>query len=91
VCIQEVKHKGFLLVSTDIASRGFDLTQTTHIYNFDLPKTAIDYLHRAGRTGRNPLLKELCTVTTFITEKERFVLRRFENELKFQCEQLTSL
>ncbi|WRX20395.1 Helicase [Theobroma cacao] len=41
---------GHLLVSTDIAARGIDLPETTHIYNFDLPKTAIDYLHRAGRT-----------------------------------------
>ncbi|XP_031276585.1 DEAD-box ATP-dependent RNA helicase 58, chloroplastic isoform X2 [Pistacia vera] len=42
---------GYLLVSTDIAARGIDLPETTHIYNFDLPRTAIDYLHRAGRTG----------------------------------------
>ncbi|EOY05583.1 P-loop containing nucleoside triphosphate hydrolases superfamily protein isoform 2 [Theobroma cacao] len=41
---------GHLLVSTDIAARGIDLPETTDIYNFDLPKTAIDYLHRAGRT-----------------------------------------
>ncbi|XP_078169853.1 P-loop containing nucleoside triphosphate hydrolases superfamily protein isoform X1 [Carex rostrata] len=87
----ESRQKGFLLVSTDIASRGFDLPQTTHIYNFDLPKTAIDYLHRAGRTGRNPLLKEVCTVTTLITQEERFVLRKFEGELMFQCEELSSL
>uniref|UniRef100_A0A0A9GJ45 ATP-dependent RNA helicase n=1 Tax=Arundo donax TaxID=35708 RepID=A0A0A9GJ45_ARUDO len=53
----EVKGRGFLLVSTDIASRGFDLLQTSHIYNFDLPKTATDYQHRAGRTGREPFSK----------------------------------
>ncbi|TYG50442.1 hypothetical protein ES288_D10G175400v1 [Gossypium darwinii] len=44
------KGDGYLLVSTDIVARGIDLPETTHIYNFDLPKTAIDYLHRAGRT-----------------------------------------
>lgn len=84
----EVKGKGFLLVSTDIASRGFDLPQTSHIYNFDLPKTAIDYLHRAGRTGREPFSKLACSVTTLITEDEHFVLQRFQNELKFHCEEL---
>ncbi|KAJ4722397.1 DEAD-box ATP-dependent RNA helicase [Melia azedarach] len=42
---------GYLLVSTDIAARGIDLPETTHIYNFDLPRNAVDYLHRAGRTG----------------------------------------
>uniref|UniRef100_M8B793 RNA helicase n=1 Tax=Aegilops tauschii TaxID=37682 RepID=M8B793_AEGTA len=84
----EVKGKGFLLVSTDIASRGFDLPQTSHIYNFDLPKTATDYLHRAGRTGREPFSKSECSVTTLITEEERFVLQRFQNELKFHSQQL---
>ncbi|BAD87358.1 putative RNA helicase [Oryza sativa Japonica Group] len=86
--LEEVKGKGFLLVSTDIASRGFDLPQTSHIYNFDLPKTAIDYLHRAGRTGREPFSKLACSVTTLITEDEHFVLQRFQNELKFHCEEL---
>jgi ERCC4-related helicase len=86
--LQEVKGRGFLLVSTDIASRGFDLPQTSHIYNFELPKTATDYLHRAGRTGREPFSKVECSVTTLITEYEHFVLQRFQNELKFHCENL---
>ena len=85
---QEVKGRGFLLVSTDIASRGFDLPQTSHIYNFDLPKTATDYLHRAGRTGREPFSRLECGVTTLITDEEHFVLQRFQNELKFHCEEL---
>ncbi|XP_066315946.1 DEAD-box ATP-dependent RNA helicase 58, chloroplastic isoform X2 [Miscanthus floridulus] len=84
----EVKGRGFLLVSTDIASRGFDLPQTSHIYSFDLPKTATDYLHRAGRTGREPFSRLECGVTTLITEDEHFVLQRFQNELKFHCEEL---
>nr|XP_024931537.2 DEAD-box ATP-dependent RNA helicase 58, chloroplastic isoform X2 [Ziziphus jujuba var. spinosa] len=79
---------GFLLVSTDIAARGVDLPETTHIYNFDLPRTAIDYLHRAGRTGRKPFSVEKCTVTSIITPQERFVLQRYENELMFNCEEL---
>ncbi|XP_066389375.1 DEAD-box ATP-dependent RNA helicase 58, chloroplastic-like isoform X4 [Miscanthus floridulus] len=84
----EVKGRGFLLVSTDIASRGFDLPQTSHIYNFDLPKTATDYLHRAGRTGREPFSRLECGVATLITEEEHFVLQRFQNELKCHCEEL---
>ncbi|TKW37000.1 hypothetical protein SEVIR_1G019000v4 [Setaria viridis] len=84
----EVMGRGFMLVSTDIASRGFDLPQTSHIYNFDLPKTATDYLHRAGRTGREPFSRLECSVTTLITEDEHFVLQRFQNELKFHCEEL---
>ncbi|XP_026656738.1 DEAD-box ATP-dependent RNA helicase 58, chloroplastic isoform X2 [Phoenix dactylifera] len=84
----ELRERGCLLVSTDIASRGFDLPQTTHIYNFDLPRSAVDYLHRAGRTGRIPFSKDKCSVTSLITKEERFVLQRFENELMFQCEEL---
>ncbi|XP_073099573.1 DEAD-box ATP-dependent RNA helicase 58, chloroplastic isoform X4 [Elaeis guineensis] len=84
----ELRERGCLLVSTDIASRGFDLPQTTHIYNFDLPRSAVDYLHRAGRTGRIPFSKDKCSVTSLITKEERFVLQRFENELMFQSEEL---
>ncbi|KAK8671114.1 hypothetical protein V6N13_037722 [Hibiscus sabdariffa] len=80
---------GYLLVSTDIAARGIDLPETTHIYNFDLPKTAVDYLHRAGRTGRMPFSDKKYTVTNIIVSEERFVLQRFENELMFNCEELT--
>lgn len=87
--IQEVRQGGgCLLVSTDIAARGVDLPETTHIYNFDLPRTAVDYLHRAGRTGRKPFSDEKCYVTNIITPEERFVLERYENELMFNCEQL---
>ncbi|KAM0945394.1 putative RNA helicase [Dioscorea sansibarensis] len=86
--LSDVRQGGCLLVATDIASRGFDLPQTTHIYNFDLPKTVVDYLHRAGRTGRLPFSKEVCSVTNLITNDERFVLRKFENELLFQCEEV---
>ncbi|KAF3457184.1 hypothetical protein FNV43_RR01841 [Rhamnella rubrinervis] len=87
--LSEVRQgSGYLLVSTDIAARGVDLPETTHIYNYDLPRTAIDYLHRAGRTGRKPFSDEKCTVTNIITPEERFVLQRYENELMFNCEEI---
>ncbi|KDP40132.1 hypothetical protein JCGZ_02130 [Jatropha curcas] len=79
---------GYVLVATDIAARGVDLPQTTHIYNFDLPKSAVDYLHRSGRTGRKPFSDEKCYVTNIIISEERFVLQRYENELMFNCEEL---
>ncbi|KAL1148612.1 hypothetical protein V6Z11_A10G136900 [Gossypium hirsutum] len=60
------KGDGYLLVSTDIVARGIDLPETTHIYNFDLPKTAIDYLHRAGRTCRKPFSDKKYYVTNII-------------------------
>jgi superfamily II DNA/RNA helicase len=41
-----------VLITTDIASRGLDLLNVTHVINFDLPKQAEEYVHRIGRTGR---------------------------------------
>ena len=87
--MQDLRGGGdFLLVATDIASRGVDLPETTHIYNFDLPRDAVNYLHRAGRAGRKPFSDDKYFVTNIIAPAERFVLQRFENELKFFCEEL---
>lgn len=41
-----------LLVATDIAARGIDVRDISHVFNFDLPRSAADYVHRSGRTGR---------------------------------------
>lgn len=41
-----------ILVATDVAARGIDVPTITHVFNYDLPKCAEDYVHRIGRTGR---------------------------------------
>ena len=41
-----------LLVATDVAARGLDVSGISHVINYDLPKFAEDYVHRIGRTGR---------------------------------------
>ena len=41
-----------VLVCTDVASRGLDIDNVSHIYNYDIPKDAKDYVHRIGRTAR---------------------------------------
>ncbi len=41
-----------VLLATDIASRGLDIADITHVINYDLPETYEDYIHRIGRTGR---------------------------------------
>jgi ATP-dependent RNA helicase RhlE len=41
-----------VLVATDVAQRGLDVTGITHVINFDVPQEPEDYVHRIGRTGR---------------------------------------
>jgi superfamily II DNA/RNA helicase len=41
-----------LLVCSDVAARGLDIASVSHVFNFDVPTTAEDYVHRVGRTGR---------------------------------------
>jgi superfamily II DNA/RNA helicase len=41
-----------ILVATDVAARGLDIADVTHVINFDIPATYEDYVHRIGRTGR---------------------------------------
>lgn len=41
-----------VLVATDVAARGIDIEDVSHVFNFDMPRTSDTYLHRIGRTGR---------------------------------------
>ena len=41
-----------ILLATDVASRGIDIENITHVINYDVPGTYNDYVHRIGRTGR---------------------------------------
>jgi superfamily II DNA/RNA helicase len=51
--LQQFKENGLqALLATDIASRGIDIDDVTHVINFDMPQTYEEYIHRIGRTGR---------------------------------------
>ena len=41
-----------ILVATDVAARGLDISGVTHVYNYDIPQDPESYVHRIGRTGR---------------------------------------
>lgn len=53
-----------ILLATDVASRGLDIDNVTHVINYDLPETYEDYIHRIGRTGR---MDKKGVALTFIT------------------------
>jgi ATP-dependent RNA helicase RhlE len=57
-----------VLVATDIAARGIDVDQVTHVINFDVPATAEDYVHRIGRTGRAGNAGQAITLLTPVDE-----------------------
>jgi len=67
-----------ILVATDIAARGIDVTGISHVINYDMPDTAEAYIHRTGRTGRAARTGE---ALTFATHEDIRMIRLIENSL----------
>jgi superfamily II DNA/RNA helicase len=63
------KDKLTILVASDVAARGLDIPAVSHIFNFDVPTHAEDYIHRIGRTGRAGLTGTAITIATPIDAK----------------------
>jgi superfamily II DNA/RNA helicase len=53
-----------LLVASDVAARGLDIPDVSHVFNYDVPHQADDYVHRIGRTGRAGKLGDAITIVT---------------------------
>ncbi len=68
-----------LLVATDVAARGLDITGVSHVVNYDIPNSPDIYVHRIGRTGR---AGESGRAITFITSKQRSDLEAIERHAK---------
>jgi len=64
-----------VMVATDIAARGIDVTGISHVINFDVPVNPEDYIHRIGRTGRAEVTGD---AFTFVSRDEQKYLRQIE-------------
>jgi ATP-dependent RNA helicase RhlE len=67
-----------VLVATDIAARGIDVSQISHVINYDMPDTAIAYTHRIGRTGR---MAKLGAALSLATPDDQPMIRTIEQLL----------
>jgi ATP-dependent RNA helicase RhlE len=72
-----------VLVATDVAARGIDISHIAHVVNYDLPNGSDDFVHRIGRTGRAGAKG---VATTFVTPLEKGDARKLERELKIKFE-----
>ncbi len=75
-----------ILVATDIAARGIDVTQISHVINYDIPSTPEAYIHRIGRTGRATRSGEAFTL---VTGEDRDMVRAINRIIGSEIEQRT--
>jgi ATP-dependent RNA helicase DeaD len=73
-----------LLVATDVAARGLDITGVSHVVNYDVPNSPDVYVHRIGRTGR---AGESGRAVTLITPRQRRELEAIERHAKTEIEE----
>ena len=71
-------HLTQLLVATDVAARGLDVDDLTHVINFGLPDDIENYTHRSGRTGR---AGKKGTSISIVHSREKFKIRNIEKEI----------
>lgn len=74
-----------ILVATDVASRGLDVTLVSHVINFDVPLIYEDYVHRIGRTGR---AENEGKAITFINPAETYHFEKIEELIRMTVEEL---
>jgi ATP-dependent RNA helicase RhlE len=67
-----------IMVATDIAARGIDVTNISHVINYDMPMTTDDYTHRIGRTGRALKTGE---AFTFVTSQDAALAHSLKRSL----------
>jgi ATP-dependent RNA helicase RhlE len=66
-----------VLVATDIAARGLDIADVSHVINYDVPQHPEDYIHRIGRTGRAEAHGDAFTIMVAEDAGHVFAIERF--------------
>src|SRR5438552_8003697 len=75
-----------VLVATDVAARGIDVTGLSHVVNFDVPALPDDYIHRSGRTARAEAVGD---AVTFVSPQEEGDFRAIERAVGRRIERIT--
>ncbi|MBR1174045.1 DEAD/DEAH box helicase [Bradyrhizobium sp. KB893862 SZCCT0404] len=65
-----------LLVASDVAARGLDIPEVSHVFNFDVPHHADDYVHRIGRTGRAGRTGTAISIVTPLDQKSMVAIEK---------------
>ena len=79
------KKKIQLLIATDVAARGIDVEDITHVINYQLPDEIETYTHRSGRTGR---AGKLGTSIIFVTKSDKRKIKLIENKIQIKLTEL---
>ncbi|GAA1952352.1 DEAD/DEAH box helicase [Nocardioides panacihumi] len=74
-----------ILVATDVAARGLDVERISHVVNYDIPTDTEAYVHRIGRTGRAGRAGD---AISFITPRERYLLKAIEKATRSTLQQM---
>ncbi|NIJ55594.1 DEAD/DEAH box helicase [Dyadobacter arcticus] len=70
-----------VMVATDVVARGIDITEVSHVINFDVPLIYEDYVHRIGRTGR---ANNIGQAITFMTVADEYHIAKIENMIRME-------
>jgi ATP-dependent RNA helicase RhlE len=70
-----------VMVATDVVARGIDITEVSHVINFDVPLIYEDYVHRIGRTGR---ANHIGQAITFATQADEYHIHKIEKMIRME-------